>query len=152
MRSAMVMSPDRGGIFDTLLTLVRRGLGGTAGDGRQYVSWIHRDDFSAALRFLIEHDELDGVINLAAPEPLPNAEFMRALRDAWGARVGLPATEWMLEVGAFFMRTETELILKSRRVVPGRLLEAGFTFEHPQWPEAAQALCEERRRGSRPRG
>ncbi len=127
----MAMSPDRGGIFDTLLTLVRRGLGGTAGDGRQYVSWIHHDDFSAALRFLIEHDELDGVVNLAAPEPLPNAQFMRALRDAWGARVGLPATEWMLEVGAFFMRTETELILKSRRVVPGRLLEAGFTFAHP---------------------
>jgi uncharacterized protein len=146
MRSAMVMSPDRGGIFDTLLTLVRRGLGGTAGDGRQYISWIHHDDFSAALRFLIEHDELDGVVNLAAPEPLPNAEFMRALREAWGARVGLPATEWMLEVGAFFMRTETELILKSRRVVPGRLLEAGFTFAHPQWPEAARALCAEYRR------
>jgi uncharacterized protein (TIGR01777 family) len=152
MRSAMVMSPDPGGVFDALLGLVRRGLGGTAGDGRQYVSWIHHDDFSAALRFLIEHDELDGVVNLAAPEPLPNAEFMRSLRDAWGARVGLPATEWMLEIGAFLMRTETELILKSRRVVPGRLLEAGFRFAHPSWPEAARTLCEAYRRGSRPRG
>jgi uncharacterized protein (TIGR01777 family) len=152
MRSAMVMSPDRGGVFDALLGLVRRGLGGTAGNGRQYVSWIHHDDFYAALRFLIEHDELDGVVNLAAPEPLPNAEFMRALREAWGARVGLPATEWMLEIGALFMRTETELILKSRRVVPGRLLDAGFRFEHARWPEAARALCEEHRRRSRPRG
>jgi uncharacterized protein len=152
MRSAMVMSPDPGGVFDALLGLVRRGLGGTAGDGRQYVSWIHHDDFSAALRLLIEHDELDGVVNLAAPEPLPNAEFMRALRDAWGARVGLPATVWMLGIGAFFMRTETELILKSRRVVPARLLEAGFRFAHPSWPEAARALCEAYRRGSRPRG
>jgi uncharacterized protein (TIGR01777 family) len=152
MRSAMVMSPGRGGIFDTLLTLVRRGLGGTAAGGRQYVSWIHHDDFYAALRFLIGHAELDGAVNLAAPEPLPNAEFMRALREAWGARIGLPATAGMLAIGALFMRTETELILKSRRVVPGRLLEAGFTFEHPRWPEAARALVAEYRRGSRPRG
>jgi uncharacterized protein (TIGR01777 family) len=152
MSSAMVMSPDRGGIFDALLGLVRRGLGGTPGDGHQYVSWIHHEDFYAALRFLIEHEELDGPVNLAAPEPLPMADFMRALRAAWGIRFGLPATKWMLEVGAFFMRTETELVLKSRRVVPGRLREAGFEFAHPSWPEAARALCEAYRRGNRPRG
>ena len=141
LRSAMVMSPDRGGIFDTLLGLVRRGLGGRAGSGRQYVSWIHDADFVRAIRWLMEHEEMDGAVNVASPHPLPNAEFMRALRRAWGTRVGLPAAEWMLEVGAVFMRTETELILKSRRVVPGRLLEAGFTFRHPHWPEAARDLC-----------
>jgi uncharacterized protein len=141
MRTAMVMSPDRGGVFDVLLSLVRRGLGGKAGDGRQYVSWIHHEDLVAALYLLIERDELEGPVNLAAPEPLPNAEFMRALREAWGARVGLPAAKWMLEAGAVFMRTETELVLKSRRVVPGRLLDAGFAFRHPSWPQAARSLC-----------
>jgi hypothetical protein len=138
----MVMSPDRGGIFDTLLALVRRGLGGTSGNGRQYVSWIHDADFVRAMRWLIEHEETDGAVNVAAPNPLPNAEFMRALRDAWGARIGLPATRWMLEIGALLMRTETELVLKSRRVVPGRLLAAGFDFEFPEWPAAARDLCD----------
>jgi uncharacterized protein len=146
LRSAMTMSPDRGGIFDTLLALVRRGLGGTAGDGRQYVSWIHHADFIRAIQWLIDREDIDGVVNLAAPNPLPNAEFMRALREAWGARIGLPATRWMLELGAVFMRTETELILKSRRVVPGRLLEQGFAFEYPNWPDAARDLCRQWRR------
>ncbi len=141
MRSAMAMSPDAGGIFDTLLTLVRRGLGGTAGDGRQFVSWIHEIDFVRAIDFLIERDDLHGAINLSAPEPLPNREFMAALRDAWGTRIGLPATRWMLELGAILMRTETELILKSRRVIPGRLSAAGFEFRFPTWPAAARELC-----------
>jgi uncharacterized protein (TIGR01777 family) len=141
LRSAMTMSPDAGGIFDTLLTLVRRGLGGTAADGRQYISWVHHEDFVRALYWLIEHDEVEGAVNIAAPNPLPNAEFMRILREAAGVRVGLPATTWMLEAGAFVMRTETELILKSRRVTPGRLLDAGFTFRYPDWKEAARELC-----------
>src|SRR4051794_39303365 len=141
LRSAMVMSPDRGGVFDVLLGLVRRGLGGRAGDGRQYVSWIHDRDFVHAVRWLIGHDGLAGPVNLASPGPLPNAEFMRGLRQAWGARVGLSASRWLLEVGAFFLRTETELVLKSRRVVPGRLLASGFAFEFPDWPRAAQDLC-----------
>jgi uncharacterized protein (TIGR01777 family) len=141
LRSAMTMSPDAGGIFDTLLTLVRRGLGGTAADGRQYISWVHEEDFVRALYWLIEHDEVEGAVNIAAPNPLPNAEFMRILREAAGVRVGLPATKWMLEAGAFVMRTETELILKSRRVTPGRLLDAGFTFRYPDWKEAARELC-----------
>lgn len=141
LRTAMVMSPDRGGIFDTLLALVRRGLGGRSGSGRQYVSWIHDADFVRAIRWLMEHDEVEGAVNVASPHPLPNAEFMRTLRRAWGTRVGLPAAEWMLEVGARVMRTESELILKSRRVVPGRLLHAGFTFRHPHWADAAHDLC-----------
>jgi uncharacterized protein (TIGR01777 family) len=141
MRSAMVMSPDRGGIFDTLLRLVRRGLGGNAAGGRQYVSWIHESDFERSVLWLIEHDEISGPVNLASPGPLPYAEFMRTLRRAAGVRLGLPATRLMLEVGAVLMRTETELVLKSRRVVPGRMLAAGFTFEVPEWGRAAEDLC-----------
>jgi uncharacterized protein (TIGR01777 family) len=140
LRSAIVMSPDPGGTFDTLLGLVRRRLGGSAGDGRQYVSWIHHEDFVDAVRWLIEHEEIDGVVNVASPNPLPNREFMRALRQAAGVPIGLPPTRLMLEIGAVFMRTETELILKSRRVVPGRLLDRGFVFNHPIWREAAVEL------------
>lgn len=141
MRSAMTMSPDRGGVFDTLLTLVKRGLGGRAGDGRQYVSWIHDQDFVRAIYWLIEHDELEGPINIAAPNPAPNSEFMIALRSAAGISFGLPATPLMLEVGAFFLRTETELVLKSRRVIPGRLIQSKFVFQFPTWAEAARDLC-----------
>ena len=141
MRSAMTLSPDHGGVFDTLLGLARRGLGGRAGDGRQYLSWVHEDDFVAAVQWLIDHDDLAGVVNIASPYPLPNAHFMHGLREAAGIRIGLPAAPWMLEVGAVMMRTETELILKSRRVVPARLLESGFVFRYPHWPEAAEALC-----------
>lgn len=152
MRSAMVMSPNRGGIFDTLLGLVRHGLGGAAGDGRQYVSWVHQADFIRAVYWLLAHPELEGAVNIAAPHPLPNAEFMRVLRGTWGVRFGLPAARWMLEIGARVIGTETELILKSRRVVPGRLLAGGFTFLYPTWPAAARELCERARNNSDVRG
>lgn len=145
LRTAVTMQPDRGSIFDVMLGLVRKGLGGTCGDGRQYVSWVHDADFFRAVQWLIEHERLAGPVNVASPHPLPNAEFMRTFRQAWGARIGLPATKWMLEIGAFFLRTETELVLKSRRVVPGRLLESGFEFEFPHWPDAARDLCRRRR-------
>ena len=141
MRSAITMSPDAGGIFDVLLGLVRWGLGGASGDGRQFVSWIHDRDFVRAVDWLIAHPDLAGPVNLASPEQLPNAEFMRTLRDAWRVRLGLPASKWMLEAGAVLMRTETELVLKSRRVAPARLLESGFVFEHPAWASAASDLC-----------
>lgn len=143
LRSAMTLSPDPGGVFDTLRRLVRRGLGGRAGDGRQFISWVHHQDFVRAIQWLIEHEEVDGVVNVASPNPLPNAEFMRILRQACGIPVGLPANRWMLEIGAVFMRTETELILKSRRVVPAILLERGFEFSYPDWPGAAHDLCRE---------
>ena len=146
MRSAMIMSPDRGGIFDTLLTLVRLGLGGTAADGRQYISWLHDLDFIRSVYWLIEHEELSGPINLAAPNPLPNKEFMQVVRQAWGMPIGLPAAKWMLELGAVLMRSETELILKSRRVVPKRLTDSGFEFTFPTWEAAAADLCRRRRK------
>jgi uncharacterized protein (TIGR01777 family) len=141
MRAAVVMNPDNGSPFDLLLKLVRYGLGGRSGDGRQYVSWIHYEDLVRSVYWLIEHDNLAGAVNLAAPNPLPNAEFMRALREAWGIGFGLPANTLMLEAAALFMRTETELILKSRRVTPARLLESGFEFRFPDWKEAATDLC-----------
>jgi uncharacterized protein (TIGR01777 family) len=143
LRSAMTLSPDPGGVFDTLLGLARRGFGGSAGHGRQFMSWVHYEDFVAAVRWLIDRGDIDGVVNVAAPNPLPNAAFMRALREACGASIGLPARRWMLEIGAVFMRTETELILKSRRVVPGRLLEHGFDFRYPDWPVAARDLWQQ---------
>jgi uncharacterized protein (TIGR01777 family) len=142
LRSAMTMSTDPGGIFDTLLKLVRAGLGGKAASGKQFISWIHETDFIRAIEFMIAREDLDGCINVCSPSPLPNQDFMRALRQAWGAGIGLPATKWMLEVGAILLRTETELILKSRRVVPRRLLEAGFEFNFAGWPEAADDLVE----------
>lgn len=140
MRAAMVMSPDRGGIFDTLLRLARVGAGGPAAGGRQFISWVHERDFVRAVDWLITHDELEGAVNIASPNPLPQRDFMRILRNAAGIVVGLPAAEWMLKLGAVFMRTDVELILKSRRVVPTRLLQSGFRFEFPEWQEAARDL------------
>lgn len=147
VRAAMTMTPDRGGVLDVLLGLVRKGLGGRNGDGRQYVSWVHGEDFVRATYAMIENVELSGPVNVASPHPLPNAEFMRHLRTAAGVKVGLPAAAWMIELGAFFLRTESELILKSRRVVPGKLLNAGFTFKFPTWPEAAADLVTRWRAG-----
>ena len=143
LRSAMTMSADRGGVFDALLALVRRGQGGRIGDGRQFMSWVHELDFIRAMHWLIAHDEVEGIVNIASPKPMPNDEFMRVLRDAWGIRVGVPTMEWMLELGALFLRTESELVLKSRRVVPRRLLERGFVFAYPHWSDAARDLCRE---------
>jgi len=147
LRSAMVMSPDRGGIFDVLLGLVRRGLGGAVGGGGQFVSWIHDRDFVRAVDHLAAREDLEGPVNLAAPGPLPQRDFMADLRAAWGARIGLPATRWMAEIGAFVLGTDTELLLKSRRVVPGRLLASGFAFDFPAWRPAAADLVNRWREG-----
>jgi uncharacterized protein (TIGR01777 family) len=141
MRSAIVMSPYRGTPFSIMRTLARLGVGGKMGDGRQFVSWIHHRDFARAVAWLLDHETIEGPVNLAAPNPLPNAAFMRAIREACGVRLGVPAPAWLLEMAAFFHRTETELLLKSRRVVPGRLLRAGFSFQFPTWEEAVRELC-----------
>ena len=140
IRSAMTFSPDRGGVFDVFLGLVRRGLGGAQGPGTQFVSWIHEIDFLRAIDLLIAREKFTGVVNLASPNPIPNRDFMRALREAWGIRIGLPSPKWILEIGTFLMRTESELVLKSRCVVPGRLLAAPFHFLFSEWPAAARDL------------
>jgi uncharacterized protein len=140
MRSSMTFSADRGGVFDVFSKLVRRGLGGSWGSGAQYVSWVHERDFVRAVEFLMTHEELEGPVNICSPNPVPNREFLRALRVAWGQSIGLPASTWMIEMGSFLLRTESELVLKSRRVVPTRLVEAGFSFDFPEWPGAAADL------------
>lgn len=140
LRTAMMMSPDRDGIFDVFFGLVRKRLGGAIGGGAQYVSWIHDRDFLGAIELLIARDDLTGPVNLAAPNPLPQREFMATIREAAGIGVGLPATAWMARLGAWAMRTDAELALKSRRVVPGRLLEAGYKFAFPTWKQAVTDL------------
>ena len=140
MRSAITLSPAPGNAFAILLKLVRFSLGGTQGNGCQYVSWIHDLDFARAVEFLIAREDIAGAVNVAAPQPLPNREFMAILRDAWGIPNGIPAPAPLIELAALFLRTESELVLKSRRVIPGHLLNAGFNFNFPDWPEAAEDL------------
>lgn len=149
LRTSLVFSPAPGSVFAVLSRLVRLGLGGKQGNGRQYVSWMHETDYARAVEFLVEHEEIEGPVNMTAPHPLPNREFMAALREAWGVPNGLPAPALLMEISALLMRTESELVLKSRRVVPGRLLEAGFRFVYPEWPEAAAALVQAWREKSR---
>ncbi|HEY0866470.1 MAG TPA: TIGR01777 family oxidoreductase [Fimbriimonas sp.] len=138
-RTAMVFEPGEGGVFEAFYDIVHRGFGGPMGDGRQMVSWIHAKDYCRAIEFLIG-SSLTGPVNIASPNPLPNAEFLRVLRREMHTRVALPTTRWMLEVGAQWLGTETELLLKSRWVLPERLLESGFEFCHPFWDEAARDI------------
>jgi uncharacterized protein len=140
MRAAMVLGNDKNSVFPMLCRLAQFGLGGRMGDGQQFVSWIHQTDFCRAVKWLIAHEELHGPVNICAPNPLSNAKMMKAFRDVVGMPVGLPAARWMLEVGALALRTETELILKSRRVIPRRLIESGFKFQFSLLREALEDL------------
>jgi uncharacterized protein (TIGR01777 family) len=140
LRSAVVLSPTPQSAFGVLSNLVRLSLGGKQGNGRQFVSWIHQADYARAVEFIVAHEELAGPINIAAPKPLTNRDFMAALRWAWDVPNGFPAPALAIKLGAIFMRTEPELVLQSCRAVPGRLLNAGFEFEFPGWQEAAEDL------------
>jgi len=146
LRTSLVMSPTAGGAFPAYLNLVRFSLGGTQGSGRQMVSWIHALDYARAIEFLIARDEIEGAVNLTAPTPVPNRDFMAVLREAYGMPNGIPAPALLLEFAALVMRTESELLLKSRYVVPKRLLDAGFRFLFPEWREAAEDLVAQWRR------
>jgi uncharacterized protein len=145
MRAAMVLGTARNSVFPMLARLSRLGLGGKMGDGRQFVSWVHAQDFCRVVEWLITHDELSGAVNIAAPHPITNAEMMKLFREVCGTPIGLPATKWMLEIGAFFLRTETELIIKSRHVISRRLTESGFTFNFPFLRNALEDLLARRR-------
>jgi NAD dependent epimerase/dehydratase family enzyme len=140
LRTGIVLNPTAGSVFGVLSNLTRAGLGGTAGNGRQFVSWIHEADYARAVEFLIAREDLEGPFNMTAPEPLTNREFMAGLREAWERPNGLPAPAVLIKLGAMLVRTEPELVLGSCRAVPGRLLEAGFRFEFPEWGEAAADL------------
>jgi len=138
-RSAIVMIPGVSWL-GKLTGLMRWGLGCTEGPGTQYMSWIHQADYVRAVEFLIAHAELEGVVNVCSPYPLPNREFLQVLRKEFGVLIGPPLAAWMLRVGSVLLGTEAELVLKSRRVVPRRLLESGFKFQFPCWPDAARDL------------
>lgn len=130
LRVAIVLG-STGGAFGPYKALARFGLGGPHAGGRQMFSWIHIEDLYRIIRYVMDHDELEGVYNASAPNPVTNAEFMKILRTKLGMPVGLPAPRWMLEMGAFLIRTETELLLKSRWVIPEKLLQSGFSFSYP---------------------
>jgi len=132
LRTAIVLENEPGSAFDYLRKIAWFGLGGRMGYGRQKMSWIHVDDFCRAIAWMIGREELQEFYNLSAPNPTDNAGGMTGFRRVAGRGFGLPATKGMLKVGTFLMRSETELVLKSRWVLPGRLEEEGFPFE---WPE-----------------
>lgn len=140
LRMAMVLGHGNNSVFPVLRRLVRLGLGGAMAGGAQYVSWIHHTDFCRAADWLIEHEDFAGPVNIVSPNPLPNGEMMETLRNMYRVPIGLPAPAWLLEIGAFFLRTETELIIKSRRVIPGRLLKSGFEFRFPTIQPAFENL------------
>ncbi len=140
MRSAMTMSNDKGSVLDVLLGLAKRGLGGRFGDGKQFVSWIHESDFTSALDFLIANEAMEGAVNICSPNPITQEKFASILRNTAGRKFGLPTPNWLVEVGCLLMKTESELVLKSRRVVPTRLLGAGFEFQFPDWESACRDL------------
>lgn len=140
LRAAMVLGSHKHSVFSMLRRLTQLGLGGKMGNGRQFVSWIHETDFCRAIEWLISHEELSGPVNICAPNPVPNSEMMKTFREVFGRPLGLPAAGWMLELGALALRTETELIIKSRRVIPGRLIESGFTFRFPLLRQALEDL------------
>lgn len=126
--------------FPRLLNLVKCGLGGRQGDGQQYVSWIHEQDVAKCTEWLVQHEELQGIVNCTAPEPLKNTDLMACIRNAYGIPFGLPSPAWLLEIGAMVIGTETELILKSRWVLPKRLLDSGYTFLFPKAEHAVKDI------------
>lgn len=139
LRTSIVLGWD-GPALRALATLVKFGLGGQQGDGKQFCSWIHIEDFCRATEWLIQNNNASGAYNITAPVPLPNSEFMRTLRAKMKMPFGLPAPKWLLELGAVVIRTETELVLKSRKVYPKRLLDEGFIFYHENLEDALSAL------------
>lgn len=145
IRTAIVLGNHSGTILSYFRRLAHYWLGGKMGSGRQMVSWIHVEDFCRAIAWLLSSERFDGIANVAAPQAVTNAELMRAVRDGEGRSWGLPAARWMLELGAWALRTETELILKSRWVVPTRLEEAGFAFKWSNLREALAHLSESRK-------
>ncbi|ALR30759.1 epimerase [Chryseobacterium sp. IHB B 17019] len=130
LRTSIVLG-NNGGAFPKLKLITILGLGGKQGRGNQNVSWIHIDDFCKAVEYIINHENIVGAINITAPNPLSNEEFMRKLRQQMKAPFGLNAPVWQLEIASIFLKTETELLLKSRNVYPEKLMKSGFEFSYP---------------------
>ncbi|ALC88918.1 NAD-dependent epimerase [Bacillus sp. FJAT-18017] len=127
LRIAIVLGKD-GGVMVPYRNLVRFGLGGIQGNGNQMFSWIHIEDLFQIILFLIEREDLDGVFNCSSPNPVSNRQLMKELRHAMNVPLGLPSPKWLLEMGSLLINTETELVLKSRWVIPERLQKEGYTF------------------------
>lgn len=142
LRMAIVLG-NGGGVVMPLKNLVQFGLGGRQGSGKQMFSWIHIEDLFRMINFIQQHKEISGVFNTSAPNPVANKTFMQLLRKNMGATIGLPAPVWLLKMGAVIIRTETELILKSRWVIPERLLEAGFQFQYSHIDAALKHILSE---------
>jgi uncharacterized protein (TIGR01777 family) len=138
LRTSIVLGKE-GGAFIPLKTLTKIGFGGKQGKGNQYISWIHEEDFANAIEFIIQK-EIIGVINIVSPQPISNANFMEKLRKAIKIAFGIPMNSFLLKIGSFFIRTETELVLKSRNVIPKRLLENRFKFKFENLDNAFQNL------------
>lgn len=128
LRTSIVLG-KRGGAFIPLKRLTQLGLGGKQGKGNQFINWIHETDYAKAIEFIIEK-EISGVVNIVSPKPISNKDFMFHLRNTLKIPIGIPTPAFLLTIGAKLFGTETELILKSRNVIPKRLLENGFQFEY----------------------
>ena len=140
LRMAIILGKG-GGVLRPLQRLTRWGFGGRQGNGRQMFSWLHIEDLYRIILFLMAHRELEGVFNCAAPNPVTNAALMQTLRKALRVPIGLSAPKWLLKIGAVLIRTEPELVLKSRWVLPGRVQEAGYSFQYPHLAPVLEALC-----------
>jgi uncharacterized protein (TIGR01777 family) len=138
LRTSIVLGKN-GGAFIPLKRLAKLGFGGRQGSGRQFVSWIHEQDFARAVAFIIENN-MEGRVNVVSPEPVRNTNFMKALRQRYNMPFGLPVGKTLLTLGAAIIGTETELVLKSRNVIPARLQQQGFTFTYPVINQAFKAL------------
>ncbi|HUR64819.1 MAG TPA: TIGR01777 family oxidoreductase [Chitinophagaceae bacterium] len=134
LRMAITLGP--GGVLIPYFNLLKFGLGGKQGSGKQMFTWIHVEDTCRMIEWAAEHETMSGVYNCCSPHPVSNKEFMAILRKVTGNKFGLPAYTWMLKVGALLIGTETELVLKSRWVVPTKVLESGFTFKYPLLKDA----------------
>ena len=139
LRMAIVLGKN-GGVIKPLKNLVRFGLGGKQGNGNQMFSWIHIEDLYNVILFVQQHKEISGVLNTSAPNPVNNKTLMELMRKYVGVPVGLPTPAWLLKMGAVIIKTETELVLKSRWVIPERLLNAGFEFKYPTMAEALKNI------------
>ena len=148
LRMAIVLG-NNGGVMKPFMNLVRFGLGGKQGNGNQMFSWIHISDLHNIITFLKDNKNLSGVYNCSSPNPVQNKTFMRILRQRIGIKFGLPSPKLLLKIGAFIIGTETELILKSRWVIPERLMAAGFIFEHPTIDEAIDTILTNEKQNSR---
>ena len=139
LRTAIVLGHG-GGAYQHFKMLAKIGFGGPQGNGRQMVSFVHIEDVFRAIEFIRTSPTQFDIYNLSAPNPVTNSVFMRSFRQLLGVKYGLPIYSWMLTIGAFFLRTETELLLKSRWVLPERLESEGFTFKHPNITSAISQL------------